>query len=128
MQRTNIGVLMGAVLVLVGFCMGWLGLRGFGAGLFIDGWQLLSAMKERGAPFYLLYLLPIGAMAALLAALFHRRLAANLAVCVGGGFFVWAVFELVHLLWRTTFAGLWLTAFGALVLLLAGLAGRVRAA
>ncbi len=127
MQRTNIGVLAGAALVLVGFCMGWLGLRGLGAGVFIDGWQLISTMKSRGVAFYALYLLPVGAIAALLASFFHRRLAANLGVWVGGGFFVWALFELVYLLWRTTFAGLWLTAFGAMVLVLAGLSSRVTA-
>ncbi|MEZ4221773.1 MAG: hypothetical protein R3B13_12650 [Polyangiaceae bacterium] len=126
MKRMNVGVLVGAALVLVGFCMGWLGLRGFGAGVFIDGWQLIAAMKKRGAPFYALYLLPVGAVAALLASFFNRRLAANLALCVGGGFFTWALFEFVHLLWRTTFAGLWLTAFGALILLLAGLTTRTR--
>ncbi len=123
----NMGVLVGASLVLVGFCLGWLGLRGFGAGVFVDGWQLLSFSKQRGAFFYLLYLLPIGAVAALLAAFFARRLAANLALLVGGGLFAWALLEFLHLLWRTTFAGLWITAFGGLVLVVAGLTARERA-
>lgn len=127
MKLRNVWVLIGAVLVIVGFCLGWLGLRGFGAGFFVNGWQILSFAKERGALYWLLYLLPIGAILAGLVAWVDRRAAGTLAMLVGGAFMAWAGLELLRLLYHTTFAGLWLTALGALVLFIAGVETRSKA-
>ena len=55
------------------------------------------------------------------AALFDRRAAATLALVVGLGLLAWSAFEVARIVWNTTFAGLWLTWAGALVLTLAGL-------
>lgn len=46
---------------------------------------------------------------------------------VGGAFLAWGGFEVLRLLYHTTFAGLWLTALGALVLFIAGVETRSRA-
>lgn len=126
MKLRNVWVLIGASLVLVGFCLGWFGLRGFGGGLFVNGWQVLNLAKQRGALYCLLYLLPLGTLAAALAALVNRRLAGTVAMLVGGGFLCWGALELLRLLFRTTFAGLWITVLGALVLLVAGVETRER--
>jgi hypothetical protein len=126
MNRTNLGVLVGAGMVLLGFFLGWIGLRGFGGGVFVTGWQVLELARTRGAPYFLLYLFPIGAAVAAFAALVDRRLAATLGVVVGGAFVAWGAFELLRVLWHTTFLGLWLTLLGALILLGAGLATRSR--
>jgi hypothetical protein len=127
MKLRNVWVLLGAALVLVGFCLGWFGLRGFGGGVFVNGWQVLSFAKQRGALYWLLYLLPVGALAAALVALIDRRKAGALAMLVGGAFLCWGGFELLRLLYHTTFAGLWVTLVGALVLFVAGVETRERA-
>jgi hypothetical protein len=121
MRKTNVGILVGGVLVLVGLSLGWFGLRGFGGGLFVTGWQALSLAGRTGTTYLLLYLFPIGAALAALFAFVDRRISALMGIVVGGSFFVWTAIEIVTLLWRTTFGGLWLTSLGALVLLLAGL-------
>ena len=127
MTRGNPWVLSGAVLVVGGFCMGWVGLRGLGGGLFVDGWGVLGFLRERSSAYWLLYALPVGAIAAGVAALFDRRAAATLALVVGLGLLAWSAFEVARIVWNTTFAGLWLTWAGALVLTLAGLGTRRRA-
>jgi len=127
MKIRNVWVLIGSILVVVGFCLGWFGLRGFGGGFFIDGWQVVAFAKERGAHYYLLYLLPIGALGAAALACVNRRAAGTLAALVGGGFLLWGGVEIVRVLYHTTFAGLWLTVLGALVLLVAGVETRARA-
>lgn len=101
--------------------------RFFGAGFFVNGWQVLSFAKERGALYYLLYLLPIGALLAGLVAWVDRRAAGTLAMLVGAAFLAWGGFELLCLLYQTTFAGLWLTGLGALILFVAGVETRSRA-
>jgi hypothetical protein len=127
MKLRNVWVLLGALAALAGFCLGWFGLRGFGAGFFVNGWQVLSFAKERGALYWLLYLLPLGALGAALLAFVDRRLAGTLAMLVGGGFLCWGGFELLRLLYHTTFAGLWVTALGAAVMFVAGVETRSRA-
>lgn len=129
MRKTNVGILVGAILVLLGLSLGWFGLRAFGGGVFVTGWQALSFASRAGATYFLLYLFPIGAALAALFAFVDRRISALMGVVVGGAFFVWTTIEIVTLLWRTTFGGLWLTTLGALVLLLTGLltCGRERA-
>ncbi len=128
MKLRNVWVLIGAVLVVVGFCLGWFGLRGFGAGFFVNGWQVLSFAKERGsALYYLLYLLPVGALLAGLVAWVDRRAAGTLAMLVGGAFLLWGGLEVLRVLYHTTFAGLWVTALGALTLFVAGVETRSRA-
>ena len=126
MTLKNVGVLVGAVLILVGFCLGWFGIRGFGGGVFVNGWQVLDFARSRGAVYVLLYLLPLGALGAALLAFVNRRLAGALATVAGGAFIAWGAFEAVRLLWHTTFLGLWLTLLGAVVLFAAGLATRRR--
>lgn len=127
MKLRNIWVLIGAVLVVAGFCLGWFGLRGFGAGFFVNGWQVIAFAKDRGAAYYLLYLLPLGALSAGLLAWVDRRVAGTLAMLVGAAFLAWGGFEVLRLLYHTTFAGLWLTALGAAVLFVAGVETRSRA-
>ncbi|MBW2528875.1 MAG: hypothetical protein JRI23_32165 [Deltaproteobacteria bacterium] len=127
MKLRNIWVLIGAACVLAGFCLGWVGLRGLGGGMFVNGWQVLSFAKERGVVGWSLYLLPVGALAAGLAAWIDRRVAATIAMVVGAGLLCWGGFELLRMLYHTTFAGLWTTVFGALVLLVAGVETRERA-
>ena len=124
MSKQNHGVLVGAALILVGFCLGWFGIRGFGGGVFVNGWQVLDFARGRGAIYLLLYLLPIGALAAAVLSFVHRRLAARVAMLVGAAFLAWGAFEAVRLLWHTTFLGLWLTLLGAIVLFVAGLVTR----
>lgn len=125
-KRANLGVLLGALLVLLGLCFGWVGLRGFGGGIYVDGWHVLGMIRSRGWPYLAVYVVPLGALGAALAALVDRRLAARLGVLVGGGAIAWGAIELVRLLYRTTFVGLWLSTLGALVLLGAGLFSRER--
>src|SRR5688500_5557875 len=115
-KRTNLGVLLGAVAVVGGFCLGWFGLRGFGSGVFVNGWRILDACQARGSVYAFLYLLPIGAAIAGALALVHRRLAAAVAMVVGGSLLIWGSVELLRVLWHTTFLGLWLTIFGAITL------------
>ncbi len=121
MRKTNIGILMGGLLVLFGMCLGWFGLRGFGGGLFITGWQVLAFGRVRGSLYILAYAFPIGAGLAVLTSFIDRRLSALMGMVVGGAFFFWSSIEVLRLLWRTTFLGLWVTVLGALVLLLTGL-------
>ena len=97
MTRGNPWVLSGAVLVVVGFCMGWVGLRGLGGGLFVDGWGVLGFLRERSSAYWLLYALPVGAIAAGVAALFDRRAAATLALVVGLGLLAWSAFEVARI-------------------------------
>lgn len=128
MKLRNVWVLLGAACALAGFCLGWFGLRGFGGGFFVNGWQVLSFAKDRGGALYwLLYLLPLGTLGAGVLAFVDRRLAGTLAMLVGGGFLAWGSFELLRLLYHTTFAGLWVTALGAVVLFVAGVETRSRA-
>jgi hypothetical protein len=121
MRKTNVGILVGGALVLLGLCLGWFGLRGFGGGVFVTGWQAIALAQKASATYLLLYLFPIGAALAALFAFVDRRISALMGIMVGGAFFVWTTIEIVSLLWRTTFGGLWLTSLGALVLLFAGL-------
>jgi hypothetical protein len=46
---------------------------------------------------------------------------------VGGGFLCWGGFELLRLLYPTTFGGLWVAVLGALVLFVASVETRERA-
>jgi hypothetical protein len=126
MNRANVGVLVGAIAVLIGLCLGWIGLRAFGGGVFVTGWQVLELARARSAVYVLVYLLPIGAVAAALLSIVDRRLSAKVGVVVGGTFLAWGGFEVIRMLWHTTFLGLWLTLFGALLLLGSGLATRSR--
>jgi hypothetical protein len=112
---------MGGLMVLVGLSLGWFGVRAFGGGLYLSGWQLLELARKAGSVYLLLYLFPVGAGLAALVAFVDRRASALIGILVGGSFFVWTAIEIVILLWRTTFGGLWLTSLGALVLLLVGL-------
>ena len=125
MKRHNVGILVGAVLILIGFSFGWLGLSFRGGSFSITGWEIARVASERGLHYYLLYLLPVGALFAGFAALKDRRLAANVGTVVGGAFTLWAGCEIVLMLWRTTFLGLWLTVAGTLTLLAVGLVTRI---
>lgn len=69
------------------------------------GWQVLAFAKDRGAFYYLLYLLPLGALAAGLLAWVDRRTAGTLAMLVGGAFLGWGALEVLRVLYATTFAG-----------------------
>ncbi|MCK6533175.1 MAG: hypothetical protein L6Q84_09395 [Polyangiaceae bacterium] len=127
MKLRNVWVLIGAVLVVAGFCLGWFGLRGFGGGLFVNGWQVIAFAKDRALAYALLYLLPVGALLAGFVAWVDRRAAGTLAMLVGGAFLGWGAVEVLRLLYHTTFAGLWITALGALVLFVAGVETRSHA-
>jgi hypothetical protein len=121
MSKHNKPVLVGALLVLVGFFFGWFGLKMSGRAFSISGWEVARIAKERGAVYYLIYLLPVGALLAGLMALSDRAKAGRIATVVGGSFLAWSIFEVARVLYHTTFLGLWLTLAGALVLLLGGL-------
>ncbi|MEZ4376496.1 MAG: hypothetical protein AB7K71_01315 [Polyangiaceae bacterium] len=120
------GVLLGAGLVLVGFFMAWFGFSFGPASISISGWQIAKVASQRGAQYYAIYLLPLGALIAGFLALTNRRGAAKVALLVGGVFLLWSLAEVLLLLWRTTFLGLWLTLLGAGVLFFAGLLAKRR--
>ena len=120
----NIGILCGAVLVVVGFFLGWVGFDLGPATFSMSGWQLAKLASERGAHYYLIYLFPLGALFAGLVALVDRRAAAKLGIAVGGFFLAWSSIEIMRLLWRMTFVGLWLSVLGAFVLFGVGCATR----
>jgi hypothetical protein len=122
MKKQNYAVLVGGLLVLVGFFMGWLGLRGDGGSFSISGWEMFKIAKSNGAIYYLLYLLPLGALVAGIAALAAPAVAARIGIAVGAIFLLWGSFEVLRVLYYTTFGGLWLTVGGLLVLLIGGLA------
>jgi hypothetical protein len=126
MKRVNVGVVVGSVLVLVGFFLAWVGIDLGHAAISVSGWEVARVAKEHGAIYYLVYLFPIGALAAGFFAFSKPRRAAVLAMLTGGGFLAWGLFEVMRLLWRTTFIGLWLTVLGALVLFVVGLATRAK--
>jgi hypothetical protein len=123
-MNANLGIFVGAVLVVVGFFLGWVGVDFGPATLSISGWQVARLASARGAHYYLIYAFPVGAVIAGLVALADRRAAAKLGIAVGGLFVTWASIEILRLLWRTTFLGLWLSVCGAFVLLLVGIATR----
>ena len=118
----NVAVAIGAVLVVVGFFLGWVGVDLGPATFSVSGWQIAKLARTYGAHYYVIYLLPIGAALAGLVALADKRAAAKLGLVVGGAFLLWSAVEVSRFLWRTTFIGLWLTVLGALVLLVAGFA------
>lgn len=123
----NLGVLVGAVLVVVGFFLGWVGLDVGPASFSMSGYQIARLAKEHGAVYYAMFLLPVGAVLAGLVALADKQAAAKLGMLVGGAFTSWAAFELFRLLWRTTLLGLWLCLFGCIVLFVAGAATKKNA-
>ena len=106
------------------FRFGWLGLSYGGKSFSVSGWEIAKITKEHGLHYYLLYLLPVGAIAAAFASLRDRQLAATIGVVVGGGFLAWSAIEVMMLLWRTTFVGLWLTLAGTAMLFVVGLSTR----
>jgi hypothetical protein len=116
------GIFVGAVLVLAGFFFGWFGVDAEGFRLSVSGWEIAKVVREYGLWYLLLYLLPVGALAAAVVAVYNRPRGAMIAAGTGGAFLLWAVIEVAKLLWRTTFIGLWLTVAGAIVLLVGGLA------
>ena len=123
----NLGVLLGAVLVLVGFFLGWIGLDVGPASFSMSGYQIARLAKEQGVHYYAMYLLPVAAVLSGLVALADKKAAAMVGMLVGGAFLSWAAFELFRLLWRTTLVGLWLCLFGCIVLFVAGAATRKNA-
>jgi hypothetical protein len=122
MNKRNGIVLAGSLLVIAGFFLAWLGLAVDGYDCSITGWEFARVARQYGARYYLIYLLPLGALAAAYLSFKNRRAAAKLGALIGGTFLAWAVVEVVRILWYTTFMGLWLSLAGAAVLLFGGLA------
>jgi len=120
--KMNVAVAFGAVLVVVGFFLGWVGVDLGAATFSMSGWQIAKLARLYGVHYYLVYLFPLGAALTAMIALVDKRAGAKLGLVVGGGFLLWSLIELSRFLWRTTFIGLWLTVIGALVLLIGGFA------
>jgi hypothetical protein len=121
-NKRNGIVLVGSILILVGFFLAWIGLSTGGLACSITGWAFARVARQHGALYYLIYLLPLGALVAAYLSIKNRVAAAKLGVLVGGAFLSWAVIEVLRILWHTTFIGLWLSLAGATVLLFGGLA------
>lgn len=122
MSKRNGVVLAGSILVIAGFCLAWIGLSLDDRVCSITGWEVARAARKHGAIYYLIYLFPLGALAAAYLSFKDRRAAAKLGTLVGGAFLAWAVIEVLRILWHTTFMGLWLSLAGAAILLFGGLA------
>lgn len=122
MNQRSTGIFLGAALIVAGFFFGWFGIDADGIRFSVNGWQIAEIAREHGFWYLLLYLLPVGAVVACIAAIKDHQRGAKIAAGVGGAFLLWAFVEVARLLWRTTFIGLWLTVAGAIVLCIGGLA------
>jgi len=119
-QEMNVPIMIGAVLVVLGFFFGWFGSSRHAA----TGWDVAGVVKRAGGVYYLIYLLPVGALLAAVVSLVNRKAGATMGIIVGGGFTGWAAFEMVRFLYTVTCGGLWITVSGCLVLLIGGLLTR----
>ena len=120
-RTLNLPVLLGSLLVFVGFCCGWFGMWGQSA----SGWDVASTLKEGSTRFYLVYSLPLLSLLAAGLACCNRKAAGKLALGMGAGFLLWGtaevVIQIVRLVTTTTSVGLWATIAGLVILALGGL-------
>ncbi len=116
-KRMNLVVLAGSILVIGGFFSSWIG---FELGQF-SGFRLALEASRFGPQYSAAFLLPIMALVSALLSLKYKRISAGVATFTGAAAISWGVFEAARFLYNITFAGLWLTLVGCMVLFAGGL-------
>ena len=116
MKKINFLVLLSALVVITGFFLPWLS---YGEdGDYATGFTLA---KLRGDSYMFAMILPAAAFFAGVLAVRFKRAAAFFAALTGACAIGWGLFEIVRFLHTQTFAGLWVTVLGAIMLFATGL-------
>lgn len=118
LKRVNWVMLFGGLVVVVGFFLPWLS---FGPEKIVSGSEVASITSEVGDSYYMLYAIPALGLCIAAASLRSRKLSAGLGILAGTLVLGWALFEIFRFLHTSTFSGLWITIFGAVILLLGGI-------
>jgi hypothetical protein len=114
-KQINWPVLVAALVLLVGFFVPWIRIPDGDSEQIVSGASMGVVADELGGAYYVVYLLPLFAIAMGVAAVKKPSWASMISIVVGVSLLVWGLFELARFLFLQTRWGLWVTAVGAML-------------
>lgn len=114
-RAINWPVLVASLVLLVGFFVPWIRLPDGDSEQLVSGASMGVVAAQYGGGYYVVYLLPLLAIAMGVAAVKKPNWASILAIFVGISLLVWGLFEIARFLFLQTSWGLWVTVAGAML-------------